>query len=131
MLQDYERSLGNGSTNSTTTTTSTPVVTSGNAAQTTTTPSSFLASQPSATAPNAANAIGNPAALAQMMAQMSTMFSNNNSNNSGGNAETRYADQLNRLQEMGFPNRQANLRALIETFGDLDAAVERLLTSRF
>ena len=30
---------------------------------------------------------------------------------------------------MGFPNREANLRALTATFGDINAAVERLLAS--
>jgi len=41
--------------------------------------------------------------------------------------DERYRDQLEQLAGMGFPNRDANLRALIATFGDVNAAVERLL----
>ena len=60
-------------------------------------------------------------------------------------AEVLYQSQLEQLQTMGFPNRQANLRgnqesmcrlmiyetpvlaALVETGGDINAAVNRLL----
>ena len=41
--------------------------------------------------------------------------------------EERYSQQLQQLSEMGFPNREANLRALIATFGDINAAIARLL----
>lgn len=41
--------------------------------------------------------------------------------------ETRYQAQLEQLAAMGFVNREANLQALIATFGDINAAVERLL----
>jgi len=41
--------------------------------------------------------------------------------------EQRYQDQLEQLAAMGFVNREANLQALIATFGDINAAVERLL----
>ncbi|XP_067636803.1 ubiquilin-1 isoform X2 [Eurosta solidaginis] len=41
--------------------------------------------------------------------------------------EVRYQSQLEQLSAMGFPNRDANLQALIATFGDINAAVERLL----
>lgn len=41
--------------------------------------------------------------------------------------EDRYSQQLQQLSEMGFTNREANLRALIETFGDINAAIARLL----
>jgi len=43
--------------------------------------------------------------------------------------EQRYAAQLEQLELMGFPNREANLRARAATFGDVNAAVERLLAS--
>lgn len=46
----------------------------------------------------------------------------------GGNPEQQYASQLDQLAAMGFINREANLQALIATFGDVNAAVERLLT---
>ncbi|CAH1998657.1 unnamed protein product [Acanthoscelides obtectus] len=41
--------------------------------------------------------------------------------------EQRYQTQLEQLAAMGFRNREHNLQALIETFGDVNAAVERLL----
>ena len=41
--------------------------------------------------------------------------------------EQRYQTQLEQLTAMGFLNREANLQALIATFGDVNAAVERLL----
>jgi len=41
--------------------------------------------------------------------------------------EDRYQSQLDQLAGMGFVNREANLQALIATFGDVNAAVERLL----
>jgi ubiquilin len=41
--------------------------------------------------------------------------------------EQRYQTQLEQLASMGFVNRDANLQALIATFGDVNAAVERLL----
>lgn len=44
------------------------------------------------------------------------------------NPETAYAAQLQQLQDMGFYDREANLRALVATNGNVHAAVERLLT---
>jgi ubiquilin len=41
--------------------------------------------------------------------------------------EELYATQLAQLQEMGFFDTQANLRALIATAGNVHAAVELLL----
>lgn len=43
--------------------------------------------------------------------------------------EERYRAQLEQLTAMGFVNRDANLQALIATFGDVNAAVERLLAN--
>ncbi|KAH1023442.1 hypothetical protein HUJ04_012643 [Dendroctonus ponderosae] len=40
--------------------------------------------------------------------------------------EQRYQQQLEQLTAMGFLNREANLQALISTFGDINAAVEKL-----
>lgn len=56
----------------------------------------------------------------------------NNSNPAANNTqppEERYSSQLEQLSAMGFVNREANLQALIATFGDVNAAVERLLNS--
>jgi ubiquilin len=41
----------------------------------------------------------------------------------------RYASQLRQLYDMGFSDEQANLQALVATGGNLNAAVERLLSS--
>ncbi|GBN51540.1 Ubiquilin-1 [Araneus ventricosus] len=49
-------------------------------------------------------------------------------NNADSPPEERYKSQLEQMQMMGFVNRQANLQALIATFGDVNAAVERLLS---
>lgn len=43
--------------------------------------------------------------------------------------EVRFQNQLEQLAAMGFVNREANISALISTFGDVNAAVERLLSS--
>ena len=40
---------------------------------------------------------------------------------------TRYSSQIQQLVDMGFADREANLRALIATSGNVNAAVERLL----
>lgn len=41
--------------------------------------------------------------------------------------EEQYRQQLQQLSDMGFTNREANIRALIATFGDVNAAIARLL----
>ncbi|XP_054160618.1 ubiquilin-1-like [Oppia nitens] len=71
----------------------------------------------------AANNAANAAALSQLMANMFSGQSN-------PNPEDRYRPQLEQLANMGFMNREANLQALIATFGDVNAAVERLLQTQ-
>lgn len=44
--------------------------------------------------------------------------------------EERFRGQLDMLASMGFTNREANIQALTATFGDISAAIERLLTQR-
>jgi ubiquilin len=44
------------------------------------------------------------------------------------NPEEAYASQLAQLVDMGFSNRDQNLRALQATQGNVHAAVERLLS---
>lgn len=41
--------------------------------------------------------------------------------------EVRYSQQLQQLSEMGFTNREANIRALTESLGDINSAIARLL----
>lgn len=43
--------------------------------------------------------------------------------------ETRFRSQLAQLEEMGFTERQANVRALLATGGDVQAAIEYLLSN--
>ncbi|KAI8078814.1 uncharacterized protein BX664DRAFT_342766 [Halteromyces radiatus] len=68
---------------------------------------------------------------------MQNMFGNSN-NTSGSTTtttpsqpteppETRFHTQLGVLEEMGFSERQANIRALLATGGDVQAAIEYLL----
>ncbi|GMF41514.1 unnamed protein product [Phytophthora fragariaefolia] len=45
-----------------------------------------------------------------------------------GNPEEMYASQLTQLNDMGFSNRDQNIRALQATMGNVHAAVERLLS---
>ena len=42
---------------------------------------------------------------------------------------TTYSSQQQQLQDMGFTDTSANLRALVQTQGNVNAAVERLLSS--
>lgn len=63
---------------------------------------------------------------------MSRMLASINNQQQGANSqppEERYRSQLEQLTAMGFLNREANLQALIATFGDVNAAVERLLSN--
>lgn len=43
--------------------------------------------------------------------------------------EQLYQNQLEQLAGMGFIDREANLQALVSTFGDINAAIEKLLNS--
>lgn len=43
--------------------------------------------------------------------------------------DQRYQAQLEQLAAMGFMNREANLQALVATFGDVNAAVDWLLAA--
>ncbi|KAK3919434.1 Ubiquilin-1 [Frankliniella fusca] len=68
--------------------------------------------------------------LSQFLARMfSDMASQNPSASPSLPPEERYRSQLEQLTNMGFVNRDANLQALIATFGDVNAAVERLLSN--
>jgi ubiquilin len=42
--------------------------------------------------------------------------------------EQRFASQITQLEEMGFSERDRNIRALLATGGDVQAAIEYLLT---
>jgi len=74
--------------------------------------------------PAAAGAAGNSHAFSDFMSRMMTGMTQNQNNQP---PEERYRSQLEQLAAMGFVNREANLQALTATFGDINAAVERLL----
>jgi hypothetical protein len=44
-----------------------------------------------------------------------------------GNPKELYKDQNKQLKDMGFINEELNFQVLAQTFGNVDAAVERLL----
>ncbi|CAH8558866.1 unnamed protein product [Schistosoma turkestanicum] len=74
----------------------------------------------------------NQAELTTLLSSMLNMMSTTNNGLSATNnapPEQRYQAQLEVLASMGFVNREANLQALIATFGDVNAAVDRLLQS--
>lgn len=114
---------------------------------TTTAPTSGGDSTTTTTAPNpaaaAAGGIQNSAMFSDFMSRMVSSMTQNQNNQP---PEERYQSQLEQLAAMGFVNREANLQgknlfflkmkifnkiynflALIATFGDINAAVERLL----
>ena len=57
------------------------------------------------------------------MAAMMNMMPSNTSTN----PEELYASQISQLNDMGFTNREQNIRALQQTMGNVNAAVERIL----
>ncbi|XP_043478472.1 ubiquilin-1 [Leptopilina heterotoma] len=70
--------------------------------------------------------------FSQFMARMVSAMALNQGGEVDGQVappEERYRAQLEQLTAMGFVNRDANLQALIATFGDVNAAVERLLAN--
>ncbi|CAF2458237.1 unnamed protein product [Rotaria sp. Silwood2] len=96
-----------------------------------TTPLSSSTAQSTSTNPPSRTDTGNapssndPNNYANVFAQMLNMMSNQNINIP---PDQRYAVQLEQLVSMGFTNREANLQALTATMGDVNAAIERLLS---
>merc|ERR1719411_2231660 len=90
-----------------------------------TSPSSAPTGSPAPAA--AAPAPGQPqdAMFSQFMTQMLGQM---RAGNPDQPPEERFASQLEQLASMGFVDRQANIQALIATMGDVNAAVERLLS---
>lgn len=67
--------------------------------------------------------------MSQMFAGSGGLNSTNPTSNNPQPPEERYRSQLDQLNAMGFTDRQQNLNALIETFGDVNGAIERLLNT--
>lgn len=82
---------------------------------------------------NAGSATTTPAAPTseQAMMMLNLIRQMTGANLSGGTAneppEERFRSQLEQLASMGFSNREANIQALLATFGDVSAAIDRLL----
>jgi len=66
-------------------------------------------------------------AFSQLMQQMVTGMAGQGVNTP---PEERFRAQLETLTSMGFVDRQANIQALMATYGDVNAAIDRLLNSR-
>jgi len=92
-------------------------------------PTSPAAGTPGAPAGSANPALGggvNPDMFSTFMTQMMGQMRQGDSSQP---PEERFASQLDQLASMGFMDRQANVQALIATMGDVNAAVERLLST--
>lgn len=93
-----------------------------------TNPTSPSSSTPNTTAtPSSGTNEGNQQAYNQLMQQMITSMAGQGINNP---PEERFRTQLETLASMGFVDRPANIQALVATYGDVNAAIDRLLNSR-
>lgn len=89
-------------------------------------------STPTQTAPSSTSNSNSQAPTNPLLNQQSSNYFSQMLNMMGNQSisqppEQRYAAQLEQLSNMGFINREANLRALAATMGDVNAAIDRLL----
>jgi len=91
---------------------------------TTTTTATTTTATPSSTTPAQA------AGMESFRTLMNSMVSNMANQGLNAPPEERFQSQLETLSSMGFVDRQANIQALIATYGDVNAAIDRLLNSR-
>jgi len=126
----FSNMTGVGGTPAATTTTSNPATSTTNTTTanvpSSTTPSTNVGGV-SAGGPLGQGLQSNPDAFSTMMSQMMGMMVNGQQNQA---PEQRFASQLEQLASMGFPDREANIRALTATLGDVNAAIDRLLQQR-
>jgi len=84
---------------------------------------------PAGTTPAGNTGMPDPANMGNLSQLMAQMFSGQGTPAANqAPPEERYRSQLEQLAGMGFVNREANIQALMATFGDINAAVERLLS---
>ncbi|XP_060515741.1 ubiquilin-1 isoform X2 [Cylas formicarius] len=107
-------------------TTSTPTTTNDNPTNTTATATTSTGAPGTTTTSTAAGTRSATDPFSEFMARMVAGMATNATDRSIP-PEERYQQQLEQLTSMGFLNREANLQALISTFGDINAAVEKLL----
>ncbi|XP_074650696.1 ubiquilin-4-like [Tubulanus polymorphus] len=111
--------------NSTTTTPSNTTSTTTTTTTSSTTPSVGSTSSTTSTpTPTPENNQALAGLLSQMLSQMGTP-----QNQSNDPPEQRYASQLEQLRSMGFLDNAANIQALISTGGDVNSAIERLISA--
>ncbi|XP_052796681.1 ubiquilin-1-like [Mya arenaria] len=120
---------GSTTTGTTTTSTSTTSATTGSTTETssataTTTASGTTGNMGPTTTPATPGGVD---PFSNMMTQMMGMMAQGNASQP---PEQRFANQLDQLAMMGFVDREANIRALQATFGDVNQAIERLLQQR-
>jgi len=106
--------------------TSTTASSSSTTASTTATDSTSTTNSTSTTASTGGQE-GQQQAFNQLMQQMVTSMAGQGLNTP---PEERFRTQLETLASMGFVDRQANIQALMATYGDVNAAIDRLLNSR-
>ena len=95
---------------------------------TNTTTTSATSSNTTTTSSSGTGTAANQQAYNQLMQQMITGMAGQGGLNSP--PEERFRTQLETLASMGFVDRQANIQALMATYGDVNAAIDRLLNSR-
>jgi len=110
---------GSTSTSSTTTTTS-------STSSTTTSASTPAPNTTSTTSSGTDSNAQSQQAFNQLMQQMVTSMAGQGLNSP---PEERFRVQLETLTSMGFVDRQANIQALMATYGDVNAAIDRLLNT--
>merc|ERR1712060_77545 len=79
--------------------------------------------------PSPAGQSQNMDSLLRLMNSMTTVMANQPSNLNGPPPEERFRTQLETLTNMGFVDTQASIQALLATYGDVNAAIERLINS--
>jgi len=91
---------------------------------TTSAPSSTPTPSTTTPSPGSGGPPPNADQLSPLMQNLMSMMRQGTANQA---PEQRYSSEMEQLVAMGFVNREANLQALIATFGDVNAAIERLL----
>ncbi|KAL3997170.1 Ubiquitin family protein [Acanthocheilonema viteae] len=101
-------------------TTTTPSTTTSNSTTTGTTPGTGTTTTTTSSAPTTEQAM--------MMLNLIRQMTGATLGGSTQPPEERYRSQLEQLTSMGFSNQEANIQALLATFGDVNAAIDRLLS---
>ncbi|XP_040572142.1 ubiquilin-1 isoform X1 [Lepeophtheirus salmonis] len=113
-----------GTTGTTTTSTSSPSTTNSTISSNTNTTSGNTQQPGTPTTTTTPSDQQNSDVFSQLMSRMILGMNSQGQNNP---PEERFSSQLETLASMGFVDRQANIQALIATYGDVNAAIDRLL----